>query len=138
MIITVIDGMGGGIGARTVAMLKERYKDSVTVYAIGTNAMATSSMLSKGADKGATGENAMRVTLQRTDLVVGPMAIMMANSMMGEITTSMTEIISTAPAHKLLIPISCSGFTMVAIEKKTMKELIQAIIEEIDQRMTGE
>ena len=83
MIIAVIDGMGGGIGAQVVSALREELPSYVEVYALGTNSIATSAMMKAHANKGATGENAIIVSSKKANIIVSPISIVMPNSMMG-------------------------------------------------------
>ena len=102
--ICVIDGQGGGIGSTIIKKLKEVYQETVEILAIGTNAIATSQMLKARANRGATGENAISVTVQSVDVIIGPLAIIVADAMMGEVTPEMARAISASPAKKILIP----------------------------------
>ncbi|HKL12753.1 MAG TPA: DUF3842 family protein, partial [Halanaerobiales bacterium] len=73
MKVAVIDGLGGGLGAQIVERLSHRFKEEINILALGTNAVATSKMLEKGADEGATGENAIKLNVNKVDLIVGPL-----------------------------------------------------------------
>lgn len=86
MRIMVVDGQGGGIGGLVIKKIREELGHSLTIYAVGTNAMATAQMMKSGANKGATGEGAVRWAALRSDLIVGPVAIVLPNAMMGEVT----------------------------------------------------
>ncbi|MGL4284472.1 DUF3842 family protein [Eubacterium aggregans] len=120
MVITVLDGMGGGIGARVVEILKEELPAEVMVYGLGTNSLATADMLKKGANRGATGENAIVYNVARADVVVGAISMMIPNGMIGEVTTPMVEAIAASSAIKILIPILPEGTAIVALEKKPL------------------
>jgi hypothetical protein len=112
--ITVIDGQGGGIGKSIVSKLRkqiEKEKD-ITICALGTNSNATNSMLKAGADIGATGENAITRTVYQSDLILGPIAIIAANSMLGELTPEMALAISSCPARKILVPLNRCNITI--------------------------
>jgi hypothetical protein len=112
--ITVIDGQGGGIGKSIVGKLRKQIeKDKgITICALGTNSNATNSMLKAGADIGATGENAIARTVYQSDLILGPIAIIAANSMLGELTPEMALAISSCPARKILIPLNRCNITI--------------------------
>ena len=105
MKITVIDGQGGNIGKRIVEEIKGRRSD-VFITAIGTNSQATSAMMKGGADQGATGENPVVLASRDADVIIGPIGIILADSMYGEITPRMAEAIGASRARKILIPIN--------------------------------
>jgi D-arabinose 1-dehydrogenase-like Zn-dependent alcohol dehydrogenase len=100
MKIAVIDGMGGGIGSQAIERLKSLNSNDIEIIALGTNSQATSNMLKSGAQEGATGENAITWMCQKVDIIIGPLAIIAANSMMGEISPKMSEAIASSPAKK--------------------------------------
>ena len=108
IMITVIDGQGGGIGKSLVGKLRKQINKNsgVTICALGTNSNATNTMLKAGADIGATGENAIIRTVYQSDLVLGPIAIIAANSMLGELTPQMALAVSSCPARKILVPLN--------------------------------
>ena len=88
MIILVMDAQGGGIGKQVVTAVRTRFPD-VTITAVGTNAAATTAMLRAGADEGATGENAAVVCCRRADVIIGPVGIVIADALLGEVTPRM-------------------------------------------------
>jgi len=98
--ICVIDGQGGGIGATLIKYLKETLGEDVRLIALGTNAIAAAKMLKAGANKGASGENAVCKGISEADCIIGPIAIMWANAMLGEVTPKMAEALSSSPAKK--------------------------------------
>lgn len=112
--ISVIDGQGGGIGRSLVSKLRKQLdKDSgTTICALGTNSTATGNMIKSGADIGATGENAIIRTVLQSDLILGPIAIIAANSMMGELTPEMAQAVSSCSAHKFLVPLNRCNITV--------------------------
>ena len=128
--ICVIDGQGGGIGSTIIKKLKDVYQETVEILAIGTNAIATSQMLKARANRGATGENAMVVTVKTVDVIIGPMAIIMANAMMGEVTPEMARAISSSPAKKILIPLSQENVEIVGTPAIPLPHLIDLLITE--------
>ena len=99
MEILVIDGQGGGLGRQLVAAVKK-----AVVTAIGTNSAATSAMLKAGADRAATGENAVVVGCRRADVILGPIGIVMADALLGEITPAMAQAVAQSDARRILIP----------------------------------
>jgi hypothetical protein len=114
IMIAVIDGQGGGIGKSIVGKLRKQIeKDTgIVICALGTNSNATNSMLKAGADIGATGENAITRTAYQSDLILGPIAIIAANSMLGELTPEMALAISSCPARKILVPLNRCNITI--------------------------
>ena len=103
MEILVIDGQGGGLGRQLVAAVKKAVPQAV-VTAIGTNSAATSAMLKAGADRAATGENAVVVGCRRADVILGPIGIVMADALLGEITPAMAQAVAQSDARRILIP----------------------------------
>ncbi|MEG0766925.1 MAG: DUF3842 family protein [Clostridia bacterium] len=102
MKVVVIDGQGGGIGKALVEQLKHALPDQ-PILAVGTNALATTAMLRAGAEMGATGENAVRVCARDADVIVGPIGIVLADAMMGEITPEMAQAVGASSAQKILV-----------------------------------
>ena len=105
MKIVVIDGQGGNIGRRIVEEIKAK-KIGCEILAIGTNSTATALMMKGGADVGATGENPVVLASRDADVIIGPIGIILADSMYGEITPRMAEAIGASRARKILIPIT--------------------------------
>lgn len=136
MVITVLDGMGGGIGARIVEILKEELPADVRVYALGTNSLATAIMMKKGANKGGTGEDAITYNVARADVVVGAISMSIPYGMMGEVTLRMVEAIASSDALKVFIPILPEDYHIVSLEQKPMvlliREAVDLIKEELD------
>lgn len=123
--IAVVDGMGGGIGSQLISQLKEEFRDKAEIIALGTNSTATASMLKSGADKGATGENAIRVNTSKADIVVGPLGIVLPDSLMGEITEAIAYSILSSPCRKLLLPISQNHVEIVGLESRPVSQIIK-------------
>lgn len=124
MKIVVIDGQGGKIGALLVGRLKKE-ADSCEVYAIGTNSIATSAMMKAGADFGATGENPVAVNCRDADIVVGPIGIISADSLIGEITPAMAVAVGQSPAQKVLLPINRCNNYIVGVRDLAVADLIE-------------
>ena len=105
MNITIIDGHGGMLGAQLVKEISARIKDA-SITAVGTNATATSAMLKAGAQKAATGENPVIVACRKADVIIGPVGIVIADSLWGEITPKMALAVGQADAVRILIPMN--------------------------------
>ncbi|MGD8367596.1 MAG: DUF3842 family protein [Desulfobacterales bacterium] len=129
MRICVVDGQGGGIGSTIIRKIKEIYEETVEIVALGTNAIATAQMLKAKANRGASGENAIARTAPTADLIIGPIGIVMAHAMMGEVTPKMAEAISASPAKKLLLPLTQENAEIVGASLLPLPRLIETMIE---------
>ncbi len=127
MDIVVIDGQGGGIGRLLVAALKEACPGH-PITAIGTNSQATASMLKAGADKGATGENAVKVACRKADFIIGPIGIVIADSLLGEISPTMAAAIGQCDARKLLIPVNLCNNLIVGAREMGMADMVRETV----------
>jgi dTDP-4-dehydrorhamnose reductase len=127
--IAIIDGKGGGLGA-AIARKISSMKD-VNIIALGTNSHATLNMLKSGAHDGATGENAICRMAECADIIIGPMALIVADSMMGEITPKIAYAIASSKAEKLLLPTQKCGVRVVGVNEMTMAQIIDMVPEEI-------
>lgn len=128
--ICIIDGQGGGIGATLIKYLKEVYGESVELVALGTNAIATAQMLKAGANRGASGENAIRRSVADAHCIVGPIGITWANAMLGEVTPSIAEAVTSSPAHKILLPLSQERAVIVGVVNEPLPHLVQILVQE--------
>jgi NAD(P)-dependent dehydrogenase (short-subunit alcohol dehydrogenase family) len=129
MRIAVIDGQGGGIGKSIVEKLRKELGDGVDILALGTNALATSFMLKAGADEGATGENAILVNAGKVDVIMGVIGILVANSMLGELSPPMARAIAESPAKKVLIPLNRCNIEIVGVSKNdSLPQLIDEAV----------
>ena len=129
--LCVIDGQGGGIGAALIKYLKETYGETVELIGLGTNAIATAQMLKAGANRGASGENAIVQTVSGADLIMGPISITWANAMLGEVTCKIAEAITSSPAPKILLPLAQESMTLVGVVIEPLPHMIQRIVDEI-------
>ena len=128
--IAVIDGQGGGIGTTIIKRIKEAYTERTELWALGTNAIATAQMMRAGANKGATGENAIRHAAGRADVIIGPIAVLIANSMMGEMTPAMVQSIGESKAAKLLLPITQEPIVIVGTIREPLPHMVDRLITE--------
>ena len=130
MNILIIDAQGGGIGKQLVSAVKKNMSD-VTITAIGTNSAATSAMLKAGADNAATGENAIVVNSKKADVIIGPIGIVIADALLGEITPRMAKAVAQSPAKRILIPINHCDNIVVGVDDLNIGKLIQDVIGEL-------
>ncbi|MHC4915507.1 MAG: DUF3842 family protein [Planctomycetota bacterium] len=131
MIIGVVDGQGGGIGSRIVKRLKEKLPEGWEILALGTNASATAAMIAAGAESGATGEGALVWNSLRCAALCGPVGIVLANAMMGELTPRMAEAVASSPAEKFLVPVSACGVQMAGQTDAKIPELVDDLAERL-------
>jgi hypothetical protein len=127
----VIDGQGGGIGATVIKGLRDALGDDLTILALGTNSIATSRMMKAGANKGATGQNAIIRTSRQVDVIIGPLAILMANSMMGELTPKMASAVASSEAGKILIPLTQERVRIVGLTAEPLPHLVGQVVDTI-------
>ncbi len=132
MNILIIDGHGGQLGAQLVKAVKAKFKN-VSITAIGTNAIATSAMLKAGADIGATGENPVLVNAKSADVIIGPIGIVIADSLYGEISDKMANAVSKAQALRILIPINRCDNLIAGIRDVNTKELIEDALVKLEE-----
>lgn len=128
--VLIIDGQGGLLGKQMVEAVKKLIPEA-EITAVGTNTMATASMLKAGASNGATGENAVVVGARKADIIVGPVGIAIADSLLGEITPEMAVAIGQSDAKKILIPVNKCNNIIIGTGDKTTSELIAEAIEKI-------
>lgn len=120
MIIAVIDGQGGGLGRSIIEKLK-LVGGEIQIIALGTNSIATANMLKAGAKDGATGENPIVYNAPRVDIIMGPIGIVVGNSMLGELTPKMASAITESNAYKILIPFNKCGVYITGVTDDTLQ-----------------
>lgn len=130
MKILVIDAQGGGIGKQVVAAIK-REQPHIEITAIGTNGTATTAMLKAGADHAATGENAVVVGCRTADIIIGPIGIVIADAMFGEVTPAMAVAVGQSRAKRLLIPVNHCENIVVGISDLSVGNLIEDVLKKI-------
>ena len=130
MRILVIDGQGGRLGKLLVEGLRQA-GISGEILAVGTNSIATAAMVKAGADAGATGENPVVVCCRDADFILGPIGILSADSLMGEITETIAAAIGRSPAQKILVPLNRCHTTVVGLKNLTMSELVQEAVDTV-------
>lgn len=130
MNIVVIDGQGGRMGCQVIEGIRAA-KLPVSVAAIGTNALATSAMLKAGADCGATGENPVVVACRDADVIVGPIGVLAADSLLGEVTKKMAVAVGQSRAVKLLLPVNQCRNIVVGTKPLTMAQIALEAVEQL-------
>jgi uncharacterized membrane protein len=137
--IAIVDGMGGGIGVQLIGKLKEiideDIENDIEIIALGTNAVATERMVKAGAARRATGENAIRVSVGGGDFILGPIGIVIGDSMMGEITPAMAEAILAAPGERILLPMQQDHFFIAGLEQLPLAKMTDKAIEIFKERL---
>lgn len=131
MKIIVIDGQGGKMGKSIIEQLKKIHP-AMEVIAIGTNSIATAAMLKAGADLGATGENPAIVNSRDADIIIGPIGIVIANSLLGEITPAMAEAVGSSSAHKILIPVNRCNHHVIGCKQMSSGDYIKEAVDYLD------
>ena len=130
MNILVIDGQGGRLGAQLITLIKEALP-TVTVTAVGTNAVAAAAMKKAGANESASGENPTLVAARRADLIVGPIGIVIADSMLGEITPKMACAVGQADATRILLPINRCENLVAGVPDLSITTLLSDTLQKI-------
>lgn len=136
MKVVIIDGQGGRIGQSLVEKIKEA-KLSCDITAIGTNSAATAAMLKAGADRGATGENPVLVACRDADVIMGPLGIIAADSLMGEITADMAAAVARSSAMKVLLPVNMCNKIVAGTRSMTMSALIHEAVTQLKEMITA-
>ena len=137
MNILVIDGQGGGVGRQLIENIKNEFP-RIEVTAVGTNAWATQSMLKAGADHAATGENAVIVNCRTADIIVGPIGIVIADSLCGEITPAMAVAVGRSTAQRVLLPMNLCRNIIVGVGEPSVSRLMEDALAQIRTILSGE
>jgi hypothetical protein len=135
IVIGVIDGQGGGIGSNIIKRIREEIGEKVELVALGTNAMATYLMMKSKANRGCSGENAICRTVSKLDMIVGALAVIIPNSMMGEITPGIATAVASASAEKILLPLRIDGLKLAGYVSHPFPHLIDNLIEQIKKKI---
>ena len=128
--ILVIDGQGGGLGRQLVAALAAACPEAELI-AVGTNSLATSAMLKAGAARGATGENAVIVNSRWADVIVGPLGIVVADALLGEITPAMAAAVGQSSAQRVLVPVSQCDTYVAGVPDQPVSRLVAAAAQQV-------
>lgn len=130
MKVLIIDGQGGGMGKNIIEQLKGSFPQ-MELIALGTNSIATAAMLRAGADFGATGENPVVFNCKDADIIIGPIGIIVANSLMGEVTPYMAQAVGESKGKKILLPINKCNTFMVGVQDLTLADYILLVVKEV-------
>lgn len=128
MKVLIIDGQGGGLGRQLVSAVKEKCPEA-EVLAVGTNSTATGAMFRAGADQAATGENAVLVACRKADVIIGPVGIVIADSMLGEITPAMAAAVGQSRARRILLPVNQCDNIVVGAADLSMADKVREAVE---------
>lgn len=137
MKVLVIDGQGGGLGKQLVAAVKTCDPD-IEIVAVGTNSTATNMMLKAGADQAATGENSVVTVCRSADVIMGPMGIVIADAMLGEITPRMAQAVGQSAAKRILIPVNLCDNIVVGIENMSMGRRVECAVDALKEIIASE
>lgn len=130
--VLIIDGQGGNMGRQLVEQLLLQSNITLEVTVVGTNAIATANMLKASTRvQGATGENAVIVAARKADVIVGPVGIVMADALMGEITPAMANAVAQSNAYKVLLPVNKCNHFIVGVRDDSMSQLVQQAVQEV-------
>lgn len=135
MNILVIDGQGGQLGGQLIKSLKANF-ENVKIMAVGTNATATAAMLKAGADQASTGENPVIVACRKADVIIGPIGIVIADSLFGEITPQMAVAVAQADAVRILLPINKCDNLVAGIDDVSTAAILADVIAKV-KRIVG-
>ena len=130
--ILVIDGQGGNLGCQLIKLINEQLSN-VEIQAVGTNSMATNNMLKTGTVMAATGENAVIVGCRKADIIVGPIGVVIADALMGEITPNMAKAVGQSDAKRVLIPVNKCDTLIAGVGSIPMATLLQDAVDKIKQ-----
>jgi hypothetical protein len=128
-IIVVVDGLGGGIGSQLCTRVRQAFGHDVEILALGTNASATEQMIKAGADRGASGENAIRVSINLGQIILGPIGIVLPDAMMGEITPRIARAVMHASSKKILLPVNQPHFILAGLPPSSLSRCIEEAVE---------
>ena len=134
-VVMVVDAQGGGLGKQLIATMKKERLD-VHIIAVGTNSTATSAMLKAGADEAATGENAARVASKKADIIIGPIGMVIADAMLGEITPMIAGAIAQADAKRIMSPFNSCDHYIAGVSDFNTGRLIEDALRQLRRDLT--
>ena len=133
--VLIVDAQGGGLGKQLISSIRKE-TDNVQILAVGTNTAAASAMLKAGADMAATGETPVLVASRKADIIIGPIGMVIANAMLGEITAAMARAIAEADAKRILIPFSNCDNYIAGVSDLSTGRLIQDAVAQLKSHLT--
>ena len=135
--ILVIDAQGGGLGKQLITRIRKELPD-VHITAVGTNSIAMAAMKKAGADEAATGENAVVVSCRKAKIIIGPIGIVIADSMIGEVTPAMAVAVAQSPAKRILIPFcNCDNY-IAGVDEFNTGHLIASAVEQLKKELASD
>lgn len=134
-VVMVVDAQGGGLGKQLITTMKKERLD-IHIIAVGTNSTATSAMLKAGADEAATAENAARVASRKADIIIGPIGMVIADAMLGEITPMIACAIAQADAKRIMIPFNSCDNYIAGVSDFHTGRLIEDALQQLKQDLT--
>ena len=130
MNILIIDGQGGQLGAQLIKTILTNFH-SVNITAVGTNATATAAMLKAGAKQAATGENPVVVASRKADVIIGPIGIVIADAMWGEVTPQMAVAVAQAEAVRILLPVNKCDNLVAGVPDLSMSTIMNDVVSKL-------
>lgn len=130
MNVLVIDGQGGQLGGQIIKLLKANFAE-LDIIAVGTNATATATMIKAGAKQAATGENSVIVACRKADIIIGPIGIVVADSMLGEVTPKMAVAVGQADAVRILLPVNRCDNIIAGIPELSVTDVLQDVLAKV-------
>lgn len=130
MTVLIVDGQGGRLGKQLVKEVRERFPQ-LPLMAVGTNSMATESMLKAGADRAATGENAVVVACRKADVIIGPVGIVIADALLGEVTPNMAKAVGQSEAVRILLPSDKCDTFIAGVGSTGMSALVEDAMDKL-------
>jgi len=134
--VLIMDGQGGQMGSQLIKTILSNF-DDLDLIAVGTNAAASVAMLKAGASQAATGENPARVAVKRADVIIGPIGIVIADSMLGEVTPAMAAAVGSADATRILIPVNRCENIVAGVSDMSTADILRDVVKKLREVLDG-